>query len=292
MKGIVLAGGRGSRLYPTTLTTCKQLLPIYDKPMIYYPISLLMMADIRDILLISTPEDQGRFEKLLGDGSQWGIRISYDVQRTPVGIADSFCIAEEFIGSDPVALVLGDNIFYGHNLSSTLKEAKSLHEGALIFGYEVHDPERYGVLEFDENQNIVNIIEKPLHPPSRYAVTGLYFYDASVVDIAKTLKPSARGEYEITDVNCEYLKRGTLKCHLFERGFAWLDTGTPDAMQKAASYVQTIQERQGMKICCIEEVAYEMGFINGDQLQGLADKLSSSEYGQYLDRLQIHTVSI
>jgi len=284
MKGIVLAGGRGSRLYPITKATCKQLLPIYDKPMIYYPLSILMMAEIRDILLITTPEDQERFQKLLGDGSQWGISIQYDVQKQPVGIANSFCIAEKFIGSEPIALILGDNIFYGHNLSSILQKAKQLHQGAMIFGYEVQDPERYGVLAFDEEQKIVDIIEKPVDPPSRYAVTGLYFYDADVIEIAKELTPSARGEYEITDVNVAYLKKGALNCHLFERGFAWLDTGTPDAMQKAANYVQTIQERQGIKIGCVEEIAHQMGFIDEEQLERLGYNLAPSEYSHYLLR--------
>ncbi|NGX59807.1 MAG: Glucose-1-phosphate thymidylyltransferase 1 [Chlamydiae bacterium] len=285
MKGIILAGGKGSRLYPVTKVTCKQLLPIYDKPMIYYPLSILMMAQIKEILLITTPADQERFQMLLGDGSQWGISIQYDVQREPIGIADSFCIAEKFIGSEPVALILGDNIFYGHNFSMVLQRAKQLHQGAMIFGYEVQDPNRYGVLAFDEEQNIIDIIEKPIKPPSRYAVTGLYFYDSNVVDIAKELKPSARGEYEITDVNVAYLKKGLLQCHLFERGFAWLDAGTPDAMQKAANYVQTIQERQGVKIGCVEEVAYQMGFIDGEQLERLARALAPCEYGEYLAEL-------
>ncbi|MDN3505787.1 MAG: glucose-1-phosphate thymidylyltransferase RfbA [Simkaniaceae bacterium] len=284
MKGIILAGGRGSRLYPVTKAVCKQLLPIYDKPMIYYPLSLLMQAGIRDILLITTPEDQERFQLLLGDGSQWGVSIQYDVQIKPVGIADSFCIAKEFIQNESVALVLGDNIFYGHNLGPALQKAKALHEGAMIFGYEVQDPQRYGVLAFDAEQKIINIIEKPVDPPSRYAVTGLYFYDADVVDIAKDLTPSARGEYEITDVNVAYLRAGKLKCHLFDRGFAWLDTGTPDSMQQAASYVQTIQQRQGFKIGCVEEVAYQMGYIDEEQLERLASTLAPSEYADYLLR--------
>jgi len=282
MKGIILAGGKGSRLYPITKGTCKQLLPIFDKPMIYYPLAVLMMAQIREIMLITTPEDSARFQQLLGDGSQWGISISYGVQEVPQGIADSFIIAEEFIGDGSVALILGDNIFYGHNFSNLLQEAKKLHEGAMVFGYEVHDPERYGVLSFDEEGQISNIIEKPKKAPSRYAVTGLYFYDNSVIEIAKGLKPSARGEYEITDVNVAYLRKGALQCHLFESGFAWLDTGTPTAMQQAASYVQTIQERQGIKIGCIEEIAYKMGFITLEQLFNLADALSTSEYGEYL----------
>jgi len=285
MKGIILAGGRGSRLYPITKATCKQLLPIYDKPMIYYPLSVLMMAQIRDILLITTPEDRERFQQLLGDGSQWGISISYDVQKVPLGIADSFCIAEKFIGDGSVALILGDNIFYGHNFSNVLQEARELHTGAVVFGYEVHDPERYGVLAFNNEGQITDIIEKPKNPPSRFAVTGLYFYDNQVIEIAKSLKLSARGEYEITDVNVAYLKRGALQCHLFERGFAWLDTGTPTAMQQASSYVQTIQERQGIKIGCVEEIALEMGYITQEEFNALAQELSASEYGGYLSKL-------
>lgn len=282
MKGIILAGGRGSRLWPTTKTTCKQLLPIFDKPLIYYSLSVLMEAEIREILLISTPEDRPRFEELLGDGSQFGISIEYEVQLEPKGIADAFCIAESFIGSEQVALILGDNIFYGHNFSNILQSAKNFEDGAMIFGYEVHDPERYGVLAFDENHNIIDIVEKPLHPPSRFAVTGLYFYDHRVVEIAKNLKPSPRGELEITDVNVTYLRLGELCSHLFERGFAWLDTGTPEAMQQAASYVQTIQARQGIKIGCLEEIAYRMGYINEEQLLQAAEALSPSEYGRYL----------
>ncbi len=285
MKGIILAGGRGSRLYPVTKATCKQLLPIYDKPMIYYPISVFLMAEIRDILLISTPEDRPRFEQLLGDGSQWGVSIQYDVQVKPQGIADSFLIAEEFIGDDSVALILGDNLFYGHNLPQVLQKAKQTDTGATIFGYEVQDPERYGVLAFDENKQIVDIIEKPKDPPSRFAVTGLYFYDNSVIEIARGLQPSARGEYEITDVNVAYLKKNELHYQLFDRGFAWLDTGTPNAMQQAASYVQTIQERQGVKLGCVEEVAYQMGYIDEAQLLELGQELSPSEYGEYLLRL-------
>lgn len=285
MKGIILAGGRGSRLYPITKATCKQLLPIYDKPMIYYPLSVLMMAQIREILLITTPEDRERFQQLLGDGSQWGISISYDVQKVPLGIADSFCIAEKFIGDGSVALILGDNIFYGHNFSNVLQEARALHAGAMVFGYEVQDPERYGVLAFNEVGEISDIIEKPKNPPSRFAVTGLYFYDNQVIEIAKSLKPSARGEYEITDVNVAYLKRGALQCHLFERGFAWLDTGTPTAMQQASSYVQTIQERQGIKIGCVEEIALEMGYITFEEFYALAQELVASEYGGYLAKL-------
>lgn len=285
MKGIILAGGRGSRLHPITKSICKQLLPIYDKPMIYYSLSVLLMANIRDILLISTPKDKQRFQELLGDGSQWGISISYDVQQTPRGIADCFIIGEEFIGQDSVALVLGDNIFYGYDFAKQLQEVKESAEGATVFGYEVHDPQRYGVIDFDKNKQVINIIEKPKNPPSRYAVTGLYFYDNQVIDIATTLTPSPRGELEITDVNNAYLRQGKLRCHLLERGFAWLDTGTPDSMQKAATYVHTIQERQGIKIGCIEEIAHQMGFIDDQQLETLAQDLLPSEYGIYLDSL-------
>lgn len=285
MKGIVLAGGKGSRLTPITRATCKQLLPIYDKPMIYYSLSILLLAGIQDILLISTPEDKPRFQHLLGDGRELGISISYRVQEEPRGIADSFLVGESFIQNDPVALILGDNIFYGHNLAHLLQSARNMHQGGMIFGYEVKDPERYGVIAFDENNRVVDIIEKPLHPPSRYAVTGLYFYDNQVVEIAKQLQPSSRGELEITDVNVAYLKQGTLQCQIFERGFAWLDTGTPDALQEAASYVQTIQHRQGIKVGCIEEVAYQMGFIDENQLLYLAQKYAASDYGKYLSKL-------
>lgn len=282
MKGILLAGGRGSRLFPTTKSTCKQLLPIYDKPLIYYSLSVLLQAQIRDVMLISTPEDQPKFEELLGDGGNYGISLSYGVQDDPRGIADAFLIAEEFIGSDSVALVLGDNIFYGDKLSKLLKKAKGQEGGAQIFGYEVHDPERYGVIAFGEGQKVEGIIEKPVTPPSRYAVTGLYFYDNQVVEIAKGLQLSPRGELEITDVNMAYLKRGELSCHLFDRGFAWLDTGTPSAMLQAANFVQTLQERQGIKIGCLEELAYQLGFIDEEKLQAVAEELSSSEYGKYL----------
>lgn len=285
MKGIILAGGKGSRLYPITKSTCKQLLPIYDKPMIYYPLSVLMMANIREILVITTPKDQGRFEELLGDGSQWGISLTYRVQEEPNGIAECFLIGENFIGNGSVALILGDNIFYGHDFGTQLAFAKQQIEGALVFGYEVNDPRRYGVLAFDESRRVVDIVEKPLHPPSHFAVTGLYFYDHDVVDIAKTLRPSARGELEITDVNVAYLRRQRLQCHLLKRGFAWLDTGTPDSMQKASTYVQMIQERQGIKIGCVEEVAYRMGFIDTEDLQTLANDLCHSEYGDYLKNL-------
>lgn len=282
MKGIILAGGRGTRLYPITISTCKQLLPVYDKPMIYYPLSVLMIAEIREILIITTPEDASRFKTLLGDGSWLGLSISYAIQHSPQGIAQAFIIGESFIGEDNVALILGDNIFYGHNFSQLLRTCHNLEEGAIIFGYEVKDPERYGVVDFDEDFRVRNIVEKPKNPPSKYAVTGLYFYDNNVSTIAKDLKPSARGEYEITDINLAYLKKGNLHLRLFERGFAWLDTGTHDALQKAAAYVQAIQERQGIKIACVEEIAYQMGFIDIEQFAKLAKEFSSSEYGNYL----------
>jgi len=285
MKGIILAGGRGTRLYPITKAVCKQLLPIYDKPMIYYPLSVLMLSGIRDILLISTPEDLPLFEHLLGNGEQLGIHIEYRVQEEPKGIADAFQIAEDFIGNESVALILGDNIFYGHNLASVLAPGSELTSGGLIFGYEVSNAKRYGVIAFDDEGAPKDIVEKPMDPPSNFAVTGLYFYDSSVVEIAKGLKPSARGELEITDVNRVYLQEGRLKCQLFERGFAWLDTGTPQAMQQAAHYVQTIQERQGTQIGCIEEVAYRMGYIGEDQLARLIKEHESSDYAQYLVKL-------
>lgn len=269
MKGILLAGGKGTRLYPVTLATSKQLLPIYDKPMIYYSLSVLMQAGIRDILIISTPEDLPRFQMLFGTGSHLGLQFSYAAQLAPEGIAQAFIIGEEFIGDDSVALVLGDNIFYGHGLKKTLSTCQYLEKGAVIFGYEVQNPERYGVIAFSKEGLVEDIIEKPLVPPSSYAVTGLYFYDNDVISLAKNLQPSARGELEITDINKAYLARGDLHLHLFEPGFAWLDTGTHDALQKASHYVQVIQERQGIKIACIEEIAFQMGFITADQLQEL-----------------------
>lgn len=284
MKGIVLAGGRGTRLYPLTIATCKQLLPIYDKPMIYYPLSVLMYAGIKDILIISTPDDLPRFERIFGDGSHLGLRLSYLAQPEPEGIAQAFIIAEKFIGEESVALVLGDNIFYGDQLPFFLKRCKNLEEGAIIFGYEVKDPERYGVIEFDEKGRPRNLIEKPKNPPSSYAITGLYFYDNTVVEIAKSLKPSFRGELEITDVNATYLKRGYLHVHLVERGFAWLDTGTHEALQHASCYVQTIQDRQGIKIACLEEIAYQMGFITYEKLLSLVHTMGSNEYSAYLSR--------
>lgn len=285
MKGIILAGGKGTRLYPVTLSVCKQLLPVYDKPMIYYPLSVLMMAGIREILLISSPEDLPRFEHLFGDGSHLGLNISYAAQEKPEGIAQAFIIGEKFIGDESVALILGDNIFYGHHLSSLLSSCCNLEKGAIIFGYEVNDPERYGVVEFDASRKVINIVEKPEKPSSRFAVTGLYFYDSDVVQIARSLKPSLRNEYEITDVNQIYLERGDLHLRILDRGFAWLDTGTHHALQQASLYVQTIQERQGIQIACLEEVAYQMGFITLEDLQKRISVLEKSDYGQYLKRM-------
>jgi len=282
MKGIILAGGSGTRLYPITNVVSKQLLPVYDKPMIYYPLSVLMLAGIRDILIISTPKDLPIFRDLLGDGSQFGLRFSYEVQPKPEGLAQAFIIGESFIEDDKVCLVLGDNIFYGHGISEILNQAANIGSGGIIFGYAVKDPERYGVIQFDKKRNILGIEEKPENPKSRYAVTGLYFYDNDVVDIAKKLKPSKRGELEITDVNIEYLKRNSLGVKLLGRGFSWLDTGTHETLQMASSYIQAIQERQGFKISCIEEIAYRMGYIDGSQLWHLADKLSNNDYGKYL----------
>jgi len=285
MKGIILAGGSGTRLYPITRVVSKQLLPVYDKPMIYYPLSVLMLAGIRDILLISTPEDLPLFKKLLGDGSQLGLSFSYVEQPRPEGLAQAFLIGKSFIGKDPVCLILGDNIFYGHTLTGILKRAVRLNKGGLIFGYLVKDPERYGVVEFDPNGNVIGLEEKPKKPKSNYAVPGLYVYDNDVINIAANLKPSARGELEITDVNLEYLRRGQLKVELLGRGFAWLDTGTQEALQQAASYMQAIQERQGLKVSCIEEIAYNLGYINKEQLANLAAGMAKNEYGQYLMEL-------
>ena len=282
MKGIILAGGSGTRLYPITRVVSKQLLPVYDKPMIYYPLSVLMLAGIRDILLISTPEDLPLFKKLLGDGSKLGLSFSYEEQPRPEGLAQAFIIGKTFIGKDPVCLILGDNIFYGHSLTDILKRAVQLKKGGLIFGYLVKDPKRYGVVEFDPNGNVICIEEKPKKPKSNYAVPGLYVYDNDVINIAANLKPSARGELEITDVNLEYLKKGQLKVELLGRGFAWLDTGTQEALQQAASYIQAIQERQGLKVSCIEEIAYNLGYINKEQLANLAADMAKNEYGQYL----------
>jgi glucose-1-phosphate thymidylyltransferase len=282
MKGIVLAGGSGTRLYPITRVVSKQLLPVYDKPMIYYPLSVLMLAGIRDILLISTPEDLPQFKRLFGDGSQIGISLSYAEQPKPEGLAQAFVIGKSFIGNDPVCLILGDNIFYGHHLSEILKRAVKLTHGGLIFGYLVKDPERYGVVEFDVNGAVIGIEEKPKKPKSNYAVPGLYIYDNDVVRIAENLKPSARGELEITDVNLVYLRRGELRVELLGRGFAWLDTGTHEALQQAASYVEAIQDRQGLKISCIEEIAYRLGYISREQVNNLALDMMKNGYGEYL----------
>lgn len=285
MKGIILAGGKGTRLYPVTLGTCKQLLPVFDKPLIYYPMAVLMQAGITEIMIISTPHDKPRFQALFGDGSHLGLSISYAVQEIARGIAEAFLIAEEFISGQPVALILGDNIFYGHDLSSVVKPCTQLQQGAIVFGYEVKDPKRYGVLQLDEKQNITAIIEKPRVPPSPYAVTGLYFYDAKVIEMARVLTPSARGELEITDINSAYLEAGQLEVRLLGRGFAWLDTGTHDALQKASIYVQTIQERQGIQIACLEEIAFQQGWISLGELQELAGRASTSDYGLYLQTL-------
>lgn len=284
MKGIILAGGSGTRLHPLTLAVSKQLMPVYNKPMIYYPLSVLMLAGIRDILIISTPEDLPNFERLLGSGEQIGCKFSYKVQEVPNGLAQAFVIGEEFIGDDKVALILGDNIFYGHGLEEVLKSNND-PEGGVVYAYHVSDPERYGVVEFDEDFNALTIEEKPTQPKSNYAVPGLYFYDNSVVEVAKNLEPSARGEYEITDVNKHYLKEGKLKVGLLGRGTAWLDTGTFASLMQAGQYVQTIEERQGLAIGCIEEVAYRSGFINADQLKDVARPLQKSGYGDYLMKL-------
>jgi len=290
MKGIILAGGSGTRLYPATIAVCKQLLPIYDKPMIYYPLSVLMLGGIRDILILSTPQDTPRFEKLLGDGRQLGLRIEYMVQPRPEGLAQAFILGEKFIGNDPVALILGDNIFYGQDLFDLLRQGTSLVFGGLIFGYHVKDPQRYGVVQFDQNMKVVGIEEKPLVPKSSYAVPGLYFYGPEVVSIAKGLKPSSRGELEITDVNRVYLNRGQLTVRLLERGHAWLDTGTFDSFQKASQFVQTIQERQGIQISCLEEIAYRKGFIHRDQLRSLAEKYAKNDYGDYLRQILLEEI--
>jgi glucose-1-phosphate thymidylyltransferase len=280
-KGIVLAGGAGTRLHPLTHVISKQLLPVYDKPMIYYPISVLMLAGTRELLIISTPEDLPRFSALLEDGSQWGLSISYACQPEPNGLAQAFVIGREFVGNDSAALILGDNIFYGQGLSKTLQRAAAQESGATVFGYYVNDPERYGVLEFDASDNVIGLEEKPIHPRSHFAVTGLYFYDNQVLDIARELTPSARGEYEITDVNLEYLRRGQLRVELLGRGTAWLDTGTHETLLQAANFVHIIEERQGLKIACIEEIAYRMKFIDAEALERLAQPLTNG-YGDYL----------
>jgi len=285
MKGIILAGGAGTRLYPITQSISKQIIPVYDKPMIYYPLSVLMLAGIREILIISTPTDISLYKNLLGNGKQLGLEISYKIQPSPDGLAQAFVLGEEFIGSDNVCMILGDNIFYGYNFRSILEDAARLEDGATVFGYYVNDPERYGVVDFDQNGKVISIEEKPKQPKSSYAVTGLYFYSNDVVEKAKTLKPSARGELEITDLNRIYLEENKLNVKLLGRGFAWLDTGTHDSLLQASNFIATIEQRQGLKVSCIEEIAYKKGFINREQLLELAQPLSKNQYGEYLLRL-------
>ena len=285
MKGIILAGGSGTRLYPLTMAVSKQLMPVYDKPMIYYPLSTLMLAGIREILIISTPQDLPRFRDLLGDGSQWGIELSYAEQPSPDGLAQAFIIGEEFIGNDSVSLVLGDNIFYGHRLADSLEKAAACKRGGTVFAYYVNDPERYGVVDFDGTGKVTKVVEKPTVAPSNYAITGLYFYDNDVVSIAKDIKPSHRGELEITDVNQVYLEQGSLQVELLGRGVAWLDTGTHGSLLEAANYIKILEERQGLKVACLEEIAYSKGYISATQLESLAQPLKKSGYGEYLLKL-------
>ncbi|UII27954.1 glucose-1-phosphate thymidylyltransferase RfbA [Fulvivirga maritima] len=285
MKGIILAGGSGTRLYPLTKTVSKQLLPIYDKPMIYYPLSVLMLADIKDVLIITTPEDSEAFKKLLGDGSQFGINLQYAIQPSPDGLAQAFIIGEEFIGNDSCCLILGDNIFYGYNFSKTLVNASQQTSGATVFGYYVKDPERYGVVEFTDDNKVVSLVEKPENPKSNYAVTGLYFYDNTVSEKAKQIKPSPRGELEITDLNNMYLEEGSLSVELLGRGMAWLDTGTHQSLIQAGNFVESIEERQGLKIACLEEIAFRKGYINKEQLKEAAKTLLKNQYGQYLMKI-------